>query len=67
MSLKNLLLFAIKQQGEIGLEEVERIAEGYKLSNAERRLRELSNEGLIQPIMAEAKSGTRFISAYRSI
>ncbi len=67
MSLKNLLLFAIKQEGEIGLDEVERIAEGYKLSNAERRLRELSNEGLIQPIMAESKSGTRYISAYKSI
>ena len=50
-SLKNRLLNYIrKQEGFINGGELERLAEqaGYKASNASRRARELSNEGLLE-------------------
>lgn len=65
MSLKNTLLFAIKADGEIGLDDLERLSDGYKLSNAERRLRELTAEGLIEPRFARSADGTKYISGYR--
>lgn len=67
MSLKTSLLFAIKNDGEIGLEDIEKISEGYKLSNAERRLRELTAEGLIEPKFARSLDGTKFINGYKAI
>jgi hypothetical protein len=69
MSLKNSILYLIKSQGEISINELEDLCreENYKISNYERRARELTNEGQIEPIMAEAKSGIKYITAYRSL
>ncbi len=51
-SLKQLLFQEIKSRGSLTLNEVEKICHdnGYKTSNAERRLRELMANGSISPI-----------------
>jgi hypothetical protein len=50
MSLKNTLWEEIKRTGYLALDDIESLChqEGYKQSNAERRLREL--RGLVEPI-----------------
>lgn len=69
MSLKSSILYLIKSQGEVGINELESLCrqENYKISNYERRARELSNEGLIQPIKERSQDGTIFISGYKAI
>jgi hypothetical protein len=69
MSLKNSILYLIKSQGEASYDEIYHLAEqlSHRPDNASRRARELTNEGLIEPIMAEAKSGVKYITAYRAL
>lgn len=52
MSLSKIIHQLIESQGEISLNELEEIChqEHYKLSNAERRARELMANKLISPI-----------------
>jgi DNA-binding MarR family transcriptional regulator len=69
MSLKNSILYLIKSQGEVSINELEDLCreENYKISNYERRARELSNAGLIEPIKKRTKDGTLFINGYKAI
>lgn len=55
MSLKSLLFQEIKSRGSLTLNEVEKICHEakYKLSNAERRLRELMATGSVKPLKCE--------------
>jgi len=52
MSLKQILYQEIKSRGNLTLNQIEAICHdhGYKISNAERRLRELMATGSISPI-----------------
>lgn len=69
MSLKSQILFLVKSQGEASINELEELCrqERYKISNYERRARELSNEGLISAIKSRTKDGIEFISGYRAV
>ena len=53
MSLKAELKKRIKEKGEISYNEVEDYCRmfNFKTSNAERRMREVCNEGEIEPVM----------------
>lgn len=65
MSLRSTLNEIIRQQGYLSYGEVARIAaeEGYKLSNAERRLRR-SESPYVKPIEGVSKRGTKYIVGY---
>lgn len=65
-SLKELLNQKIRELGYLSAEQVYKICleEGYKLSNAERRLR-ASESPDIEPVMAKSKRGTNYISGYK--
>jgi hypothetical protein len=67
-SLKSSILYLIKSQGEVGIDSLETLCrdENYKISNYERRCRELANYGLIEPIRERSKDGTLYISGYRA-
>jgi len=69
MSLKNAILYRIKSEGEVGFSDLYNLAQelSNKPDNLTRRCRELTNEGQIEPIMAEAKSGVKYITAYRAL
>lgn len=66
MGLKQNLYSEIQQKGVISYEEAEQIAkrEGRKIDNMTRRLRELMESGLIEPIRNEKRiiTGYRYIS-----
>lgn len=57
-SLKQILLDVIQDEGELSTYQMETIAHqnNYKVSNAERRLRELINEGKILPKRNEKRA-----------
>jgi hypothetical protein len=63
--LKQNLYSEIQRRGVIRLEEAYQLAHdlGYDYENAKRRLREMGNSGLIEPI----KNKKGFISHYRYI
>ena len=65
MSLQVILNNLIQNKGYVPYEEVVRVTleEGYKVSNAERRLRR-SESPKVKPIMKTSKRGTRYIGAY---
>jgi|GEM_PF-2669639 len=54
-SLKKILYRELELRNEISFSEVEKIAKenGYKISNAERRMRELMEKGSVEPILTE--------------
>jgi hypothetical protein len=64
-SLRSTLNALIKEKGYLSYEEIVRITleEGYKPSNAERRLRH-SESPDIEPVMAVSKRGTSYIKGY---
>jgi len=66
MSLKSILNNLIRERGEVSYGEIVQISleEGYKVSNAERRLRK-SESPSIDPIMGTGKRGNRYIKAYK--
>lgn len=68
MSLKTILNNLIAQRGYVSSEEVYHICqeEGFKLSNAERRLRR-SESPNVEPVMAKSKRGTMYIKGYKFI
>lgn len=65
MSLKKVLYSELQNKKILMQDEVEAIAksEGRKISNAERRLRELMESGIVEPILTEKKAirGYRYI------
>jgi predicted transcriptional regulator len=65
LGLKQKLFTEIQQQGAIRLDEAYQFAHdaGYDYENCKRRLRELMNTGLVEPI----KNEKRFIIGYRYI
>ena len=65
LGLKQILFSEIQQKQVIKLDEAYQIAKdnGYDYENAKRRLRELMNKELIEPILNEKK----FITGYRYI
>jgi hypothetical protein len=69
MSLRNAILFKVKQEGEVGFDELYNLAQEFsrKPDNLTRRCRELTAEGFIEPIKATTKDGVEYISAYRSM
>jgi len=69
MSLKSSILYLIKSQGEVSIDEIKILSAEthHKESCSERRLRELCNSGIIQPIKERTKDGVLFISGYKAI
>jgi predicted transcriptional regulator len=69
MSIKNQVLFLVKSQGEIGIDELRELSTEirHKESCLERRARELVEAGLIEPIWAITADGVRYIAGYRSL
>ena len=65
MSLKEQLKNSIRSHGEIGISVLEDTTKklGFKISNYERRCRELTNEGLIKPI----RNDKGYIAGYKWI
>lgn len=65
MSLKKVLYSELQTKKVLMQDEIEAIAksEGRKISNAERRLRELMESGSVEPILTEKKAirGYRYI------
>jgi hypothetical protein len=66
MSLHKTLNNLIRERGYVSYEEIVRITleEGYKPSNAERRLRQ-SESPLVIPVMAKSRRGTDYIKGYK--
>lgn len=64
-SLKQNLFQELQQRGVLMYDEAEQIARdnGYKADNMTRRMRELMNAGLVEPVLTEK----RHIKAYRYI
>lgn len=64
-SLKQNLFQELQQKGVLMYDEAEQIARdlGYKSDNFTRRMRELTNAGLVEPVLTEK----RHIKAYRII
>ena len=64
-SLKKILKHYIYQRSRVTINELEVLARdnGYKVSNMERRMREICQEGLINPIL----SPKRFIVGYELV
>ena len=69
LGLKQILFSEIQQKQVIKLDEAYQIAKdnGYDYENAKRRLRELMNKELIEPIRNEKRiiTGYRYISKER--
>lgn len=67
MSFKDLLKEKIEKEGYVSYESLVSfaLAEGYRISNCERRMRELCNEFPIEAIEKKSKRGSVFIAAYR--
>jgi len=67
MSLKDTLHNFIKEKGYVTYSELIdlALAEGYRPSNAERRLRELVHEFPIEAIEKKSKRGSYYICGYR--
>lgn len=66
MSLKETLKNKIKTEGSLSLDEIYQICRdcGYKQSNAERRLRELTNSGEVAPIYNDSN---KYIKGYKRV
>lgn len=66
MSLRQTLNNLIRERGYVPYEDIVRITleEGYKLSNAERRLRQ-SESPMVIPVMGKSRRGTDYIKGYQ--
>lgn len=64
MSLKNKILFYLEKNGRLSLQEAENLckSEGYKISNLERRLREIM---AVNPNIKAERNSARTILAYK--
>ena len=66
MSLKDSLLQLLKSRGQLSYSEMVNVCleDGMKISNGERRMRELCNEEPIAPVMKKSKRGGEYIGGW---
>lgn len=65
-SFKEQLKMYIQDRGQVSYADMVIFAaeEGYRLSNLERRMRELCNEYPIKPVIKKSKRGTNYIAGW---
>lgn len=67
MSLKSELTKYLERNKYLSMREIEMICktEKVKISNAERRLREMTADGIIDPIYLKGDKGQKYVGGYQ--